>query len=144
MSGDPILVEQFGVFWVVRVPLYFVNAEFRVAVPPGVLVDFASIPRLLWPFFSPIDPRYSRAAVLHDWLYASHTHTRREADRVLYASAREGHTGRGRAFLIWLAVRLFGRGPYRRGPARQLALRRRYEHDTGIALGGPALQEGSR
>lgn len=38
-----------------------------VEVPAGFITDGASVPRLLWPLF-PSWGRYSRAAVLHDYL----------------------------------------------------------------------------
>ncbi len=39
-----------------------------VRVPAGFVTDFASIPRLFWPIFSPTGP-YGKAAVIHDDCY---------------------------------------------------------------------------
>lgn len=41
-----------------------------VCVPAGFLTDLASIPAMARPIFNPVDPRYARAAVIHDYLLA--------------------------------------------------------------------------
>jgi hypothetical protein len=124
---DPILTEQFGLFWVLEAPIEVVTFNYRVAVPQGIITDFASVPRLFWPVFPPSDPDYSAAAVGHDWCYANRFYTRREADAFLYEAARANGTGRVRAWLIWAGVRLGGMSAYATGPARQIENRRRFE-----------------
>lgn len=39
-------------------------------VPRGFETDLASVPALARPLFNPADPRYARAAVIHDYLLA--------------------------------------------------------------------------
>lgn len=41
-----------------------------ITVPAGFVTDFASIPRGLWNIFPPLGP-WSRAAIIHDFLYAT-------------------------------------------------------------------------
>ena len=41
-----------------------------IRVPAGFETDFASVPRLLWPLLPPTGS-YGKAAVLHDYLYAT-------------------------------------------------------------------------
>lgn len=41
-----------------------------VRVPCGFETDLASVPALARPFFNPADPRFARAAVIHDYLLA--------------------------------------------------------------------------
>lgn len=127
MSPEPVLVEQFGLFWLLDAPLEIWTPNYRVAIPQGIVTDFASIPKLLQPIFSPTDPRYSGPAVGHDWLYASHLLSRADADDFLYEAARLGGTSHARAFAIWCGVRIGGASAYATGPARQASNRKRYE-----------------
>lgn len=57
--------------WELETPLtYEVGQEGSgriIEVPRGFVTDGASVPRLLWPLF-PAWGRYSRAAVIHDYL----------------------------------------------------------------------------
>jgi hypothetical protein len=46
------------------------DADEAIVVPAGFLTDFASIPRGLWNLFPPMGP-WSRAAIVHDFLYAT-------------------------------------------------------------------------
>ncbi len=124
---DPVLVQQFGRLWVVMAPIEVTTPSFRVAVPPGFVTDFASIPRLLQPIFSPTDPDYSEAATGHDFAYADHHLTRAEADQFLYEAARECGTGPVRAWCLWAGVRIGGYFSYRSGAVRQVDNRRRFE-----------------
>ena len=52
-------------------------------VPIGFITDGASIPKIFWSFIgSPFTGLYRRAALIHDYLYATQTTTRVYADRV--------------------------------------------------------------
>jgi len=82
-------------------------------VPAGFDTDFASVPRALWSLVPPTGV-YTRAAVLHDWLYRTGATTRRDADRVFRAVMLELRTRRLRALLMWAAVRAFGWLHYRK------------------------------
>ena len=106
--------------WELRRPLvYEVGAEGsgrRIVVPRGFQTDGASIPRPLWALL-PAWGRYSRAAVVHDHLYAclrqgtphQEAPTRRAADAVFLEAMRVCGVSRPIAWLMWAAVRLFGR-----------------------------------
>jgi len=76
-------------------------------VPADFDTDFASSPRLLW-WLVPPTGVYTRAAVLHDWLYRTGHTSRRDADRVFLAVMLELKTRRLRALAMWGAVRAFG------------------------------------
>lgn len=58
--------------WELVEPLdyYSLHHKMAIAVPAGFVMDLASIPRLLTPLF-PTHGKYTRAAVVHDWLYAN-------------------------------------------------------------------------
>ena len=50
-------------------PLRFESNGHRLYVPARFVTDHASVPRLFWNIFPPVDPRWSRAAVVHDYGY---------------------------------------------------------------------------
>ena len=52
-------------------------------IPAGFITDCASVPRGLWNILPPFG-KYTKAAVLHDWLYQFGTFTRAEADWIFY------------------------------------------------------------
>lgn len=78
-----------------------------VEVPYGHLTDFASVPRFFWRIFPPFGV-YSRAAVIHDYLYDTKPTSRWMADAIFYEVMRELRVPRWKRCLMWLAVRLFG------------------------------------
>lgn len=96
----------------------------KVVVPPGFLTDLDSVPRL--PFVYWVGKsRTVKAAVVHDWLYATaalqpgdrRRVSRAQADRIFWCAMRdEGVPGWQRG-LIYAAVRLAGGIGWRR--ARQ-------------------------
>lgn len=86
-----------------------------IQVPPGFVTDFASVPRLF--FFLPDWATYSKAPILHDWLYYAKAVmdkpiSRRRADDIfLEAMLVDWRDHKSRHFVArieWLAVRLFG------------------------------------
>jgi hypothetical protein len=80
-----------------------------IAVPAGFEFDGASIPPLAWPIIgSPFDPRFVRAALLHDWIYSSHLMPRKEADIAFRDILLADGVGDWRAELMYRAVRLAG------------------------------------
>lgn len=110
--------------WGLERPLGFRDTEdVLITAPAGFVTDLASIPRWAWVVLPPDGP-WVKAAVIHDFLYATlgtgvwkahpaaitraTPYSRREADAVL----REAMADRGvdtlRRTLIHLAVRLGG------------------------------------
>lgn len=85
-----------------------------VFVPEAFQFDGASIPAFAWQIIgSPFHPRFLTAAVIHDWLY--HTHTidrtkikREHADRIFHELLNIDEVNSIKAWLMWKAVRLFG------------------------------------
>jgi hypothetical protein len=69
--------------WIVLQPMPYQigRTGLSVIVPAGFVTDYASIPRPLWVMYAPHD-RYSRAAVVHDYLYWSQRCTREQADNI--------------------------------------------------------------
>ena len=69
------------------------------------ITNLGSIPRLFWPLFPPHE--YTEAYFIHDILYSLQVGTRKEADADLFKRIDQ-HDRNTRAYIIWLAVRLFG------------------------------------
>ncbi len=97
---------------------YHIGSKFSrkwVNVPAGFVTDFASVPRIF--FFLPGWATYSKAPILHDWLYGTQTLmgkpiTRKKADQIfLEVMHVDWRTHKSRYFvahLEYIAVRLFG------------------------------------
>lgn len=52
-------------------------------VPKGFISDGGSIPRLFWRLFSPLDSRYLKYYIKHDFIYATGIRDRKTADILL-------------------------------------------------------------
>lgn len=82
-----------------------------ITVPAGFVTDLASVPRILWTFLPP-HGKYSKAAIIHDYLYEYGIRTKKYADDVfLEAMEVLGVPAYKRQLMYW-AVRMFGRGNY--------------------------------
>lgn len=88
----------------------------RVCVEAGFQTDYASTPRLLWQVLPPTG-RYTKAAVIHDWLYTHQGVTRAEADAVFYEAMEHLGVHWLTRRVMWAGVRLGGWVPWRRRAA---------------------------
>lgn len=78
-------------------------------VPRGFKTDLASVPRLLWSLYSPIDFNSIASGVLHDWHYCCQPNiTRKQADLIFYYGLREHGMSKGRSSLYYYVVRSWG------------------------------------
>lgn len=126
-----IVVQQADRYWIVRERLTYAGSRLvphAIAIPEQMFSDFGSVPRPLWWWCSPTDPELSAAFLLHDRCYETHCVSRRVADALLYEAARAQGCRATKAWLVWAAVRLFGRHAYRTGPCRQAVRRAAFEH----------------
>ncbi len=57
---------------------------------------------------SPFNPRFSAAAIMHDWLYRETEVKRSAADAVFLRLLLANGVNRFRARFMWCGVRLFG------------------------------------
>ncbi|ESP91132.1 hypothetical protein N483_15680 [Pseudoalteromonas luteoviolacea NCIMB 1944] len=79
-------------------------------VPKFFQYDGASIPTLAYHMVgTPFNPRYMKAALVHDWLYHTHEIERAAADELFYSMLCESGVGDAKAKIMRLAVELFGR-----------------------------------
>ncbi|WP_199221191.1 DUF1353 domain-containing protein [Limnohabitans sp. JirII-29] len=69
------------------------NTGVFVTVPAGFVTDLASVPQALWSFgLSPID-KYTRAAIIHDYLYWSQSCSKEQSDNLLAIAMKESDVG---------------------------------------------------
>jgi hypothetical protein len=93
--------------WVVVEPLTYQGKREEFVVPPGATTDFASIPDA-FQWLLPRSGRYTRAAVLHDYLWRNHATVgipRSDADGIFRRSMQELGVPFLRRWLMWGAVR---------------------------------------
>lgn len=89
---------------------YQTDAGDWIVVAKGFVTDIASIPRALWAVLPPIG-RYTRAAVIHDWLYHLHrdlgdnSRTREQADKILEEAMVDCGVDRVTRYVIFDGVR---------------------------------------
>lgn len=98
------LVEPFS-FWVSS------DSSDIIEVPVDNITDLASVPRALWAIFPP-NGRYAKAAIIHDYLYANALRTKKEADRIFLDAMTVLDVPTWKRYLMYTAVRIFGRGAY--------------------------------
>lgn len=94
--------------WVLLAPLEYASKRhgMTVTVPQGFTTDFASVPRL--PFaYALFGDRGHKAAVIHDYLYATKSVSRSVADSIFKEALSEIEPG-WRAWAMWLGVRIGG------------------------------------
>ena len=80
----------------------------QITVPKGFVTDFASIPQALWSLGLSPHGQYSRAAVVHDFLYWSQGCTRDQADRLLVVAMKESGVASFDEWAVYSAVSAFG------------------------------------
>lgn len=99
--------------WVLMQELAYRGAFDRMVVPAGFVTDFASVPRVFWGLIPPYG-KHTRAAVVHDWLYAMGEVPRIQADGIFRRIMRECGVGRAKRWTMYLALRLFGWAAWRK------------------------------
>ena len=80
-----------------------------IRVPVGYITDFASIPRVFWPFVSPVD-EYAKAAVIHDWLHVKGYFSRKTTDDIFNEAMMVLKTPEWKRRIVYGAVKHFS-GP---------------------------------
>lgn len=118
-------VRAFGdnKFWITVEDMIYVigSTSDRIVVPKGFVTDFASIPQPLWSLGLTPYGQYSRAAVVHDYLYWSQGCTRAQSDRLLVIAMKESRVGRFDGFLVYQGVDKEGAGSWNANAAERNA-----------------------
>jgi hypothetical protein len=84
------------------------NSAFTIVVPKGFVTDFASIPQPFWALGLSPNGTYSRAAIVHDYLYWSQGCSRLQADNILVIAMKESNVEAPTRAAIFDGVRLGG------------------------------------
>ena len=80
---------------------------YDIVVHAGLITDFASTPRLTWSLLPPIG-KFSKAAVVHDYLYIRQIGDRAWADRVFLEAMHVSRVNIINRYLYYWGVRAFG------------------------------------
>lgn len=98
------------------------RGEFRFRKPKGVLIDFGSVPRILWPIVNPLDMHLSVSFFVHDDLYLEDSKCPRvQADSMQRIVAAYYNATWAEQMRVYTALRLFGWMCY---PSKGIADRR--------------------
>ena len=98
--------------WIVVTPLEYRIGDTadKIVVPAGFVTDLASVPSAFWgpPLFLTPAGQYSRAAIIHDYLYWSQKCTREQADRLLVIAMKESRVSTVDEVTIYEGVHVGG------------------------------------
>lgn len=122
MFQSPLVVTESPSWeWVLTEPLDYLGRTDRWVVPAGFETDFASVPRIFWTLI-PRHGRYTKAAVIHDFLYLAQPGgiTRKDADGVFRRIMREEGVSWVKRWTMYSAVRAGGFFAWRRSQKRLL------------------------
>ncbi len=86
----------------------------KIVVPGGFVTDFASIPQWLWSTGLAPNGRYSKAAIVHDFLYWSQGCTRAQSDNLLMIAMKESDVGWTTRNWVFNGVRIGGNAAWDR------------------------------
>jgi len=115
--SPPLLAFGDSQSWIMLGPLVYTigTTSDRIVVPAGFVTDLASIPPEFWGAPLKLTPtgQYSRAAIIHDYLYWSQKCTRDQADRLLVIAMKESNVGGFDAVAIYEGVHLGGERAWR-------------------------------
>jgi hypothetical protein len=87
--------------------IYLSDTVGIVFVPKGFKTDYASVPRVLWSILPPTG-KYTKAAVVHDYLYISKEFPREVADYVFLEAMVALGVNPIIRYSMWLGVRVGG------------------------------------
>lgn len=90
-----------------------------ITVPKGFVTDFASIPQALWSFGLSPHGRYSKAAIIHDYLYWTGDCTKEQADNLLLIAMKESGVCDSKAKIIYEGVNLGGESAWNSNKAQR-------------------------
>lgn len=106
----PVYPDAHNRYWVLLEDMRYRIGDTNdyIVVPAGFVTDYASIPRGLWSFgLAPHGP-YSRAALIHDYLYWSQGCTKDQADNLLLIAMKESHVGDFDELVVFKGVQIGG------------------------------------
>lgn len=89
------------------------NTGVFLTVPAGFVTDLASVPRAFWSLALSPSEKYTRAAIIHDWLYWSQICTQPQADNLLSIAMQESEVSTAQMYAISTGVAIGGDAAWR-------------------------------
>ena len=99
--------------------------DYPLHIPTGFWTDLASVPRCLWNLIPPFGS-YTLPAIVHDFCYATQIVSRKTADDLFYRLMIYTKTKPYKAFVMYMAVRLFGQSAYENYNETAALVRQKY------------------
>jgi hypothetical protein len=84
-----------------------------VIVPESFVSDLASVPKVFWMIVPPFG-KYTRAALVHDYLYATQTTTKEIADFIFLILMKRLKVKKWKYKIMYWAVKYFGKWAWNR------------------------------
>ena len=92
-----------------------------IVVPRGFVMDYASIPQAFWSLGLTPHGQYSRAAIIHDYLYWSQVCTPTQADNLMVIAMKESKVGLLDEVAIYNGVHYGGKGAWEKNTRNRKA-----------------------
>lgn len=93
--------------WILERDLIYQGKTDIIVVPKGFVTDFASVPKIFWNILPPFG-KYTKAAVIHDYLYFTKMFSREDSDGIFLRIMEELEVSWVKRKTIYRAVRMFG------------------------------------
>ena len=111
------------------------SSTFVITVPKGFVTDFASIPEVFWSVDLSPNGRYSKGAIVHDYLYWTQGCTREQADNILDIAMKEHDVAFVTRSSVYGGVRLGGGSAWQKNAAERTQGLPRVIPDTFLDFG---------
>ena len=96
-------------FMLVRDMVYILGrTDISITVPKGFVTDFASVPKGLWSFGLSPHGKFSKAAIIHDYLYWTQGCTREQSDMIMLIAMKESQVEAVDQFALYEGLDLAG------------------------------------
>jgi hypothetical protein len=115
------------------------DSDIIITIPKGFVTDFASIPRPFWSAGLSPNGKYSKAAIVHDYLYWVQGCTRRQADNILMIAMKESGVDAATRTAIYEGVRLGGDSAWERNASERRQGLPRIVPDAELGFGPMVL-----
>ncbi|MFT7527694.1 MAG: hypothetical protein ACI9LY_002853 [Arenicella sp.] len=96
-------------FMLVRDMVYILGqTDISITVPKGFVTDFASVPKGLWSFGLSPHGKFSKAAIIHDYLYWTQGCSRQQSDGIMLIAMKESKVEAVDQFALYEGLDLAG------------------------------------
>jgi hypothetical protein len=120
------------------------NSAVTITVPKGFVTDFASIPSVFWSADLSPNGKYSKAAIVHDYLYWTQGCSREQADNILDIAMKESDVAFVTRSTIYGGVRLGGGSAWQKNASERTQGLPRIVPDSFLEFGPTVLWPGYR